>query len=710
VLEVQGLDLLLGASTVEAFLCPELALLRKDPNLLSIPCIAVLPDVGPCVDRLACLRIMRDAAVPGYDAFLAAQLLDSVRHSDEALFHVPIAECRFDSVCNELTLATNPLHIHALDLSFFNSLSAVDVPLHYLLSKVINQRCQGRKFSVVAIRGITENNKIAKQLQELVLCSLLGNYCLSDPASRPGPVVRDLLFRLLRSSVAGQPSEWLTMLLQHCRSIVMYCLREQVVFAVEEQPALKAQIESLVQFEQFKAIACQCMSVLRDYVGRMLCTPSSSLYGATFNSDAVSADSRWVQEIAFLVQPFDSAMLKISYRRPKQSFRQFLLSVGNKYENDSEELPRLVSTDEIDALRALAERLSHCRFGILNEIVRWLPHFRVSKEIAALMSRLMQSHHSGSCSLDRLRHYLLELQKLNPRAFQLLHIAAELIQDTQKVKLLARLPAHYIRAQIDACQGRFGMKSKNPRDRAGAVLDHLFYFVYCDVCFTVYSLLADSNSVYKQDYSFGTRDAVIDYQTRELYCQRNRHTHRGACHKQPLTKVFLLGNVLQVNGAMVMLCPQVKCGRPMVINKDCVTTPRGRACCYCTQKLQPSRVNFQGLLDYYTKNPTPRRCAVCAEVLNKTAEIYVYGGPLRIYVCRRHNSTTLVSHVKELVKAQSEDSTSTDAQKREEMESLIVHVAVDREREMRTNKVKAESGKRKLQSMIAASNKRDRKK
>ena len=107
--------------------------------------------------------------------------------------------------------------------------------------------------------------------------------------------------------------------------------------------------------------------------------------------------------------------------------------------------------------------------------------------------------------------------------------------------------------------------------------------------------------------------------------------------------MLLLGNVLQVNGAMVMLCPQVKCGRPMVINRDCVTTPRGRACCYCTQKLQPSRVNFQGLLDYYTKNSTPRRCAVCAEVLSKTAEIYVYGGSLRIYVCRRHNSATLVA-------------------------------------------------------------------
>jgi len=83
------------------------------------------------------------------------------------------------------------------------------------------------------------------------------------------------------------------------------------------------------------------------------------------------------------------------------------------------------TADEITALRSLAERLSHWRFGILNEIVRWLPHFRVSTEITTLMALLMEYHHNGSCSLDRLRYYLSELQKLNPRAFQLLHIAAE---------------------------------------------------------------------------------------------------------------------------------------------------------------------------------------------------------------------------------------------------------------------------------------------
>ena len=249
-LEVQGADLLLGTSTVEAFLCPELALLRQNPDLCTAAVRSCFSTAdGLCIDRLECLRVMRSADAPSYDSFMAAQLLDSVRHADESAFRVPISECSFETACNELTLATHPLQIHALDLSFFNSLSAVDVPLHYLLSKVINQRCQGRKFSVVAIRGMTENNKIAKQLQELVLCSLLGNYCISDPASRPSPTVREKLFELLRSSAPGQPSQWLGMLLLHCRSIVMYCLREQVLFAVEEQPALKQQIEPLVRFE-----------------------------------------------------------------------------------------------------------------------------------------------------------------------------------------------------------------------------------------------------------------------------------------------------------------------------------------------------------------------------------------------------------------------------------------------------------------------------
>ncbi len=707
VLEGQGLELLLGTIAAEAFLCPELALLRQNQLPLNAlaPFIVSHAELGVCVDRIACARMMSDSSIPAYASYQGAQLLDSVQHHDVYAMLVPISECEFPMLCNELTLAVSPLHIHALDLSFFNSLSAVDVCLHYLISKVLPQRCQGRKFSVVAIRGIMDNNKVAKQLQELVLCSLLGNYSVSDPTSRPPSAIRDALFKLLRSSVPGQPSAFLLMLLQHCRSIVMYCLREQVVFNVDEHPAVKSQIEPLVHFNAFKHIVRDAMSVLRDYIRRMLSTPGSSLHEATFKGAAVDEDSRFIKEIAFLVQPFDAALLKISYRRPKQSFRQFLLSVCNRETSDEseEELPRLVTPKEIAALRELAERISHWRFGQLSEMVRWLCHFRVSATVSDLIGTLMQHHHSGTCSLDRLKHYLLELQRIDPRAFQLLQIAAELIQDTQRVKLFARLPIHYIKSQIDACQDRFGMRSKNELDPAGSVLSHLFTFIYCDVCWTVYSLLADSKSVYKQDYSYGTRDAVADFQTGELYCQRGRHTHRGSCHKQPLKKVLLLGNVLLVNGSMVALCGQKQCGRAFVINSDCVTNARGRCCVYCSQKNTPSSASFNELLVYYTQHSSHmRRCTVCSTPLQKTSEIHVY--PHRSYVCRKHHSNALAQYVNQLVTVEDDETSIT----REEMEASIVQFVMNRENENRNNKVKSEAGKRKMAAMIASATKKGR--
>ncbi len=244
------------------------------------------------------------------------------------------------------------------------------------------------------------------------------------------------------------------------------------------------------------------------------------------------------------------------------------------------------------------------------------------------------------------------------------------------------------------------MLSKNELDPAGSVLSHLFNFLYCDVCWTVYSLLADSKSVYKQDYSYGTRDAVADFQTGELYCQRGRHTHRGSCHKQPLKKVLLLGNVLQVNGSMVALCGQASCGRVFVINADCVTNARGRCCCYCSQKNTPSSASFNELLVYYTQHSRDiRKCTVCSTPLQKTSEIYTY--PFRSYVCRKHHSNALAQHVKELVKPEDDGDTIT----REEMESEIIRFVNNRENEIRTNKVKSEAGKRKMAAMIASAKK-----
>lgn len=681
--------------SIEKFLCPDLALLLNQPQPAALPAgVVCSPDGQICVDRLVCLKTMQDPYVPASIAWECGQLLDSVKHCPDARFLVPLSECCLGAVCSELTILLSPLHVSGLDLSFFESLSTVEMHhlLPYLLSKTLNQRCQGRKFSTVAIRGLDENPKVRKQLAELVLCSLLGMYRISKASSRPGPDVRDQLYCLLR-----HPNGiWLEMLFEKCRSaIVMYCLREHVIFLVDEHPALAHQIADVVQFAKFKTIVVEAMAVLRDYIQRMLSTAGTSLLASATGALAGHVDpgsnTRWVEEVMFLLQPYDAAILKISYRRPKQTFRQFLLSVGNSNSDAEGVMKQWLNREEVECIRRLADRLSDATSGILTEMIHWMPCFRIAPAVMKLVLLLVDHHNTGTSSLEVLRRFLVRVIEINPRAFQFLQVASELIQDSQKVKLLAELPLEYAVNQIDACQARFGMKSKDECDPAGVVLDHMFSFFYCDVCFTVYSVLADANSVYKQDYAFAFRNAVQDYQTGHLYCDKKRRNYRGSCDAQPLKSVLLLGNVLRVNGAMVMMCPQEKCGRPMVINRNCVINERGWACCYCSQKLQPSIRTFRETMDYYRCASSLRRCAVCAVELHKTVGIYVY--PYRIYVCKLHTCAPIISRVSALVAEQALDLESTHAEKRAEIETMIIDIATLRESSKRA--VQAESDKKK---------------
>jgi hypothetical protein len=283
---------LLGASTLERFLCPELALLLKKPLVAPLP--VGIKRVGDdlFIDRLKCLRTMRDPSVSVEVSWNCGQLLDTVMHCPHEQFDVPVSECRFGDVCNELTVMLSPMRVSALELSFFESLSAVEThDLQYLLSKCLNQKCQGRKFSSVALRAMESNPKLRMHLSELVLCSLLGMYRNSRPISRPSPEVRDVLFRLARD----RDSIWLLRLVSSCKSaVVVYCLREHIIFLVEEYPALQRQISGLVQFDRFKAIVVDAMAVIRDYTQRMLATEGTSLWNAAaaVPSSAPSPDER----------------------------------------------------------------------------------------------------------------------------------------------------------------------------------------------------------------------------------------------------------------------------------------------------------------------------------------------------------------------------------------------------------------------------------
>ena len=622
---------------------------------------------------------MRNTELPPYDSWLATQLLDSVREIEDSNLMMHISNCNLHSLCNELTLSVNPLHLKAIDLSFFESLSTVnEVPLHYLLSKCINQRCQVRKFDSVTLKRVNGDHRVAKQLHELVLCSLLGNYKISDPSNRPVGAVRDRLFELLRNN--GVPSRFLTQLLEHCRSVVMFCLREHVVFALDEQPAVMKQVADLMQFDNYRRIVSQAMSAIRDHMQRMLTLTTSHLYKSCIEYDA---NVDWASELNFILKPFDDQILQISYRRPKQSFREFMLSVSNRIDTDEARealvtgepvavLVQHVKQFEIQALRQLAERLSDHRVGVLREMVAWFGPFGIPAIWQELIHKLMQEHQTGTTPLDSLKWYLTQIHRFLPRLFQMTQIAAELIEDTRRVRLIGHLPFAYTAYQIEACQTRFGMRPP-PELRQqgygmGSILEHLLYFVYCDVCFATYSLLAEWKSQYKQDYNFGLRDVMVDYQTGEIYCRRNRHNYRGSCSKQPLKRVLLLGNVLEVKRRIVLMCAQERCGRAMKLQPRCDTNQRGRSCCYCTPITQATSTAMHQLIEYYNISDNGfRRCMYCSVELRKASQVYIY--PFRVYVCHRHQSHALVQAVNAFMAEIPPDVDEQD--KRHAMESMM---------------------------------------
>jgi hypothetical protein len=658
------------------------------------------------IDRLACFKAMRNPALEAYQSWLAAQLLDSTRDVINEERYIPNDIANLVTLCNESTVSIHRLHVQAVDLTFFNSLTkgVITNPLNYLLSKCINQRCQGRKFSSVAMRKIKADKQLGEIVQEIVLCSLLGNYCVSAAASRPTSTVRDLLFMLLRRVQNNEISPWLLRMLKKCRSLVMFCLREHVVYLLEEQPGVLRQVYQLMQFEKYKSIVNEAMICLRDYMERMLSCNESSLY-----QDAIeeNASERWTHEINFIMKPFDDAILNISYRRPKQTFRQFMLAVSNKVDEeeakenyDSGEITspivRHVQTTEVAALKQLAEALVSQRFGVLEEMLKWLPLMHVSKEAIDFVMLLIREHRTGGTPLKELKGYFKQMLQHLPRLYQLIQITTEVIEHSRRIHTIGVLPSSQITAQIEACQRRFSMQPVDLLGGPGNVLRDLFFFFYCDVCFTVYSLLLDSKSVYKHDYDFGLRDAVMDYQSGELFCKRGRQNYRGCCDNQPLTRIPVLGRVLSVKDNIVQMCAH--CGRLMIVRDQCTVTALGRDCCYCSQLTSTEKSKVIDLISYY--NQDDRWCMFCGVQLQHASGVYVY--PYRIYVCSQHASPYLNQHTANYIEeSRYRQRTMTYEEKRAALEMFMCETIEHKLNTVRKNRATRDKKRRMVAATMA---------
>lgn len=617
----------------------------------------------------------------GEERLTACHVFDSIQHVPLCKRYVPWTEARYSQVVTGLTLPIE--HDRVLEAGFFSALNTVKRPMTHVLSKVINIRCQARKFSTVTVKLIRADREMSSQLRHLLLCSLLGNF--PHCSSTLSGVARSAVYSAFLADNARADALF-EKLIQNCSLFVINALRDFLIYVIEDESALRQRLLHLMHLERFTTIVNEHMDRVRLYFDRMLRIRTSALT-ICLNSDNEFASRTVYFDLNKLMSGSHASILKISYRRPNLDIHQFLMGMRKRYplvpvaavhdtehtehaehtedeeEDDADVDPdeasevlddpsRYASPNQFKALQDVLVRIDPLQTGALTRVTEFLAYFGVPPAVVEHIQTHIQHYHYSSISTEQLKLKFGSLQQQHPHAYNLLQIASELIKQFNKHHITLDLPAHLMLNQMQAARERVGLRT-NPR----LILRSALQFVYCDVCRMVYSLLRDWKSVYKTSYKLGLRDAVVSYIDDSVYCKRTKVNRRGECQAQPLRQINILGKVLMFQGKLIMLCPQQACCAPMVVDSTlCEFTERGIACKDCTEKMQAAPGPLKQLekrfpcVDWADESKPHRQCAVCNKKMEKHDDFHLY--PLDTVLCSTHSTIRMQRHIERLMQSQ----------------------------------------------------------
>lgn len=622
---------------------------------------------------IRCEHVSRDDAVAADVSLRGTLALDSVLLGDSWMH-----------VVGQYTIPC--FHRSLMLMATCDQVSTVKNTFAFIISKTLPQKCMMRKFSIVCMKKLEKEPHLEEKIRQLVLCSLLGNYRHCTASSRPRIRARRMLIELLHyKNKTPAKVAWFRSMFRKCGHLVGFVLRDYLVSAVEDIPSLLEHMRHLFDWDQFRASVLHTMDRVRSYFNfSAMLDHSPFLYSLDSEPDLTALQ----RDLNLIVGPAHDRLLAVCYKRYNQSVISTLCSLRKKVpliapavpplnplstvapesdewnpfaqsdsdsdseddadlDSDSEDAPpakrrrenseshrededkdetedltQFVTPQQCSVLNMAVQRLISSRANVMMRLVSFFVFFGVSERVVAHVREVVHQLQEGVLTLEDQKHAMRELACRDRHAYNLLHVASALLKERQRCCVLRQLPVHYFENQLEAVQERYGMQIGGDK-----VLDSSLLFRFCGVCDRVYSLVRDFHSVYKNDYTWGLRDAVTDYTTMEVYCEDSKSNHRGRCGEKPLCAVPLLGQLLFFKGKTILLCPQKSCGMPMILDVNlCAFTERGPACKDCTLKLQKTQL--------YTAPPVSR-CVYCASQSSKPQNTFMY--PHATALCRKHN-------------------------------------------------------------------------
>ncbi len=321
------------------------------------------------------------------ESYAAARVLDAFRHlPEDASPFAWIGSGVWSECANSYTLSSHRSSVE--NVSFFTDISDVRDDFTSLLSKVLNSRCQARKYGTVAEKKLlskpaelehwarasnrsrlaekgpcTRDVKIARDRStklhlsgtviRIVLCSLLGNYphCTTRLRSRARKVMYDLLYygtgNTVDHLIPARTFGFFQSMLHLCPVIVKWCLRDYLIAEVIDNPGLRSQVETAIRLDDFRRITEEAMTAMRAYIDFQLdhpWTPLSKALEQPVPGEPVFClclqpkrmrprggclyslhHGAWLHDMNVLLAPFHDTMLQHKYHKPDTGVIGFLL-------------------------------------------------------------------------------------------------------------------------------------------------------------------------------------------------------------------------------------------------------------------------------------------------------------------------------------------------------------------------------------------------
>jgi len=324
----------------------------------------------------------------------------------------------------------------------------------------------------------------------------------------------------------------------------------------------------------------------------------------------------------------------------------------------------------VDASNTLDDVVAH---------LRSTPGFGFTHETCVFITQLLEHHRVSSVAKQTRMRLLVQLQRGDPHAYNLLQVACELLKergpDGSGGRLVGHLSAETTEAQIAAASNKLlamrqhlhrcmmsavnklrddpgchdldvsasvaeiqadldAIEASHRALGAGAVEASSVQLYFCTVCNTVYSNVRTSDRS-RKFYRYGMQNALRRYTgppspADSTYCRKGLVNHNGACGQEPLSSVNLLGKSYAFGRRVYQLC--VGCGDIMTPDATSGYHLHGRLCSACTCAQDKERAAFDPTKAFVAA--LDRRCVCCGRMTTTDQSTYLF--PYGVVVCRHH--------------------------------------------------------------------------